>query len=55
MNQPSSLQELVRIGSEEAAAHCGRHLLPELLWVALGRVEDPPVVETFHRVRVDRE
>ena len=41
------LEEVVRLATEEARIHCHRHLLPEALWVALCRSDDPPVTPAY--------
>jgi ATP-dependent Clp protease ATP-binding subunit ClpC len=55
MSHPSGLDDVYRLGVEEAAAHCGRHLLPEVLWVAVCRVEDAAVGSVFEGLKVDRQ
>ncbi len=49
------LEEIVRLGAEEARAHCQRHLVPEMLWVALCRSDDELVARIFEEGRIDRQ
>jgi ATP-dependent Clp protease ATP-binding subunit ClpC len=44
----------MRLGHEEAEQHCRRHLLPETLWMALCRVQEPMVADLFVEQRCDR-
>jgi ATP-dependent Clp protease ATP-binding subunit ClpC len=50
----AGLQELMRLCTEEAETHCGRHALPETLWMALCRVEDQLVVQAFAEQNCNR-
>jgi ATP-dependent Clp protease ATP-binding subunit ClpC len=55
MSEAHGLEEVVRLASEEARDHCQRHLLPEVLWVALCRVEDPVLIDVFTQQNIDRQ
>src|SRR5262245_60476803 len=55
MSGTKGLEEVVRLGSEEARANCQGHLLPEMLWVAVCRVDDPMLSRAFEDQKLDRQ
>lgn len=54
MSESGSIHEIIRLGSEEAEQHCRRHVTPEVLWMALCRVNDPVVAEVFREQKCER-